>query len=132
MISSPSSWRRIPERYCLIGSTCETCNTNYFPPRPICPKCRRRGKIKDKQYSGRGKVYSFSEVNVPPSGFEIEAPYVIALIELEEGPYLTAQVVDCEEKDVKIGSPVRMVFRKIQESGPEGLIHYGFKFVLSK
>src|SRR3989338_7781052 len=132
MNSSPSSWRRIPERYCLIGTSCETCKTNYFPPRLICPKCRRKGKMVDKQYSGIGKVYAYTLVNVPPSGFEIEAPYVLALIELEEGPHLTAQVVDCEEKDMKIGSPVRMVFRKIQESGPQGLIHYGFKFVLSK
>ncbi|MCK4714618.1 MAG: OB-fold domain-containing protein, partial [Candidatus Aenigmarchaeota archaeon] len=77
-------------------------------------------------------IYSFTQVNVPPGGFEIEAPYMLAIIELDEGPRLTAQVVDCNKKDVKIGLPVRMVFRKIQESGAEGLIHYGFKFTLSK
>ncbi|RLG18883.1 transcriptional regulator [Candidatus Micrarchaeota archaeon] len=132
MLGSPSSWRRIPERYGLIGSRCETCKTNYFPSRQICPVCRRRGKIVEKAYTGKGKIYSFTKVNVPPAGFEIEAPYMLAIIELDEGPKLTAQVVDCEERDVKIGLPVRMVFRKIQESGREGLIHYGFKFALSK
>ena len=131
-MGSPSSWRRIPERYGLIGSSCETCKANYFPSRQVCPKCRRKGKLNGRSYSGRGKVHSFTQVNVPPAGFEIEAPYILAIVELDEGPRLTAQVVDCEEKDVRIGSPVKMVFRKIQESGSEGLIHYGFKFVLSK
>jgi len=131
-ISSPSSWRRIPERYGLKGTTCTTCGANFFPSRHICPKCRRKGKIEKKSYSGKGKIYSYTQVNVPPEGFELEAPYMLAIIELAEGPRLTAQVVDCTEKDVSMGSPVRMVFRKIQESGAEGLIHYGFKFALSK
>ncbi|MCX6776561.1 MAG: OB-fold domain-containing protein [Candidatus Micrarchaeota archaeon] len=52
----------------------------------------------------------------------------MAIIELEEGPRLTAQVEDCDARDVKIGTPVEMIFRKIQEDGKEGLIHYGFKF----
>jgi hypothetical protein len=132
MLSSPSSWRKIPERYGLIGSKCEVCNTHYFPMRNICVKCRRKGKIVEHKFSGKGQVYSYTLVNVPPSGFEIEAPYVLAIVQLDEGPKLTAQVVDCEMKDVKIGAPLKMVFRKIQESGDEGLIHYGFKFVLDK
>ncbi len=132
MLSSPSSWRKIPERYGLIGSKCEVCGTHYFPLRHICVKCRRKGKIVEHKFSGKGTVYSYTLVNVPPSGFELEAPYVLAIVQLEEGPKLTAQVVDCEMKDVKIGSPLKMVFRKIQESGDEGLIHYGFKFVLDK
>ena len=126
------TWRRIPERYTLKGNRCTNCNTNYFPPRKICPKCRRQGKIEPFQYSGKGKVYTFAEITAPPVGFELEIPYVLALIQLEEGPYVTAQIVDCKAEDVKIGSPVFMVFRKIQEDGEEGLIHYGYKFKLAK
>ena len=126
------TWRRIPERYRLEGTECKTCGTAYFPPREVCSKCRRKGEIVEKKFSGKGKVFSFSWITVPPSGFELYAPYMIAVIELEEGPRLTSQIVDCTEEDVKIGTPVRMVFRKIQEDGKEGLIHYGFKFEKEK
>ena len=126
------TWRRIPERYRLSGSACETCRTSYFPTRKLCPKCRRKGKIVSKQFCGRGKVYSFTEVSSGPVGFELEAPYVLAIVELEEGPRLTAQVVGICEKDVKIGDSVVMVFRKIMEDSDEGLIHYGYKFRLTR
>ena len=126
------TWRRIPERYRLVGSACGTCRTNYFPTRKLCPKCRRRGKIVQKQFSGKGKIYSFTEVSEGPLGFELEAPYVLAIVELVEGPRLTAQVVGVCEKDVKIGDEVEMVFRKIFEDGEDGPIHYGYKFRLLK
>ena len=126
------TWRRIPERYRLSGSACESCKTSYFPTRKLCPKCRRKGKIVSKQFSGRGTVYSFTEVSSGPVGFELEAPYVLAIVELEEGPRLTAQVVGISEKDIKIGDSVEMVFRKIMEDSEEGLIHYGYKFRLLK
>ncbi len=126
------NWRRIPERYRLEGSCCEKCNTNYFPTRKLCPVCRRKGKIMPKRFSGNGKIYSFTEITVGPPGFELETPYVLAIIELEEGPKLTAQVVGVGERDVKIGDSVEVVFRRITEDNSEGLIHYGYKFRLLK
>jgi hypothetical protein len=128
--SIPLTWRQIPGRYRLMGVRCETCKTAYFPERSICPKCRRRGKISEVQFKGTGKVYSFTEVAAPPEGFEDQVPYILALIELDEGARLTAQVVDAHMKDIKIGSRVERVFRVIQRDDPEGLIHYGFKFKL--
>lgn len=124
------TWRRIPERYRLLGVKCVTCGKAYFPRREICPKCRRKGKFEDIQFSGKGKVYSFTEVHVPPEGFKEQAPYVLAIIELDEGARLTAQIVDAKEEDVKIGDKVEVCFRAIQRDDPEGLIHYGFKFRL--
>jgi len=126
------TWRRIPERYRLLGSFCENCQTAFFPNRKFCPKCRRKGKISPKQFSGRGKIYSFTSVSSGPAGFELEAPYVLAIVELEEGPKITAQIVGAREQDVKIGDCVEMVFRKVLEDSPEGLIHYGYKFRLEK
>ncbi len=128
--SIPLTWRKIPERYRLIGVKCETCGKNYFPSRPICPKCRRKGKLVEVQFSGNGKVYSHTTIYSGPTGFEGQVPYVIALIELEEGAKVLGQVVDCTPEDVKIGAKVKKVFREIQRDDPEGLIHYGFKFKL--
>lgn len=126
------TWRRLPERYRLSGNTCTNCKTNYFPTRKLCPGCRRKGKLIAKQFSGRGKIYSFTELTSGPAGFELEVPYVLAIVELEEGPKLTAQVVGVGEKDVTIGDSVEMVFRKIMEDSEEGLLHYGYKFRLAR
>ncbi len=128
--SIPLTWRRIPERYRILGVKCDTCKTTYFPKRNVCPNCRRKGKLNEMKFAGKGKVVSFTEVSAPPEGFEDQVPYVLAIIELDEGARLTAQIVDARGTDVKIGSKVEKVFRKIQSEDPEGLIHYGFKFKL--
>ncbi len=130
--SIPITWRRIPSRYRLEGTKCENCNKHFFPPRNICPNCRRKGKIKPYVFSGKGKVVSFTTVYVAPEGFERNVPYVLAIIELEEGARVTGEIVDCKEEEVKIGDEVEMVFRKIQQEDPEGIIHYGYKFRLVK
>lgn len=128
--SIPLTWRRIPERYRLLGVKCTTCSTTYFPKRPICPNCRRKGKLEEMKFSGKGKIFSFTEITAAPVGFEDQVPYVLAIIELEEGARLTGQVVDVSGEDVKIGAKVEQVFRVIQKDDPEGLVHYGFKFRL--
>jgi uncharacterized OB-fold protein len=109
---------------------CETCSSAYFPKRQVYTKCRRKGKIIETQFSGKGKVFSYTEVTAPPEGFEDQVPYVLAIVELDEGARLTAQIVDAQKEDVKIGSQVEQVFRIIQSNDPEGLVHYGFKFKL--
>ncbi|MGC8923705.1 MAG: Zn-ribbon domain-containing OB-fold protein [Candidatus Micrarchaeia archaeon] len=124
----PSMWRRTSERYNLIGSRCETCGTYYMPGRAICPMCRRKGKIVPHKYSGNGKIYSYTVIRVAPEGYEFYVPYVLAIVELEEGARITGQIVDVDPEEVKIGMPVEMVFRKLHEDNPEGLITYGFKF----
>ena len=124
-------WRRIPQRYNLIGTECKTCNDKFFPPRDFCSNCRRHGKIHEFKFSGRGEVYSFSAVHAPPEGFEYQKPYIIGIIKLEEGPLLTAQIVDCKPEDVEIGKKVKSVFRKIVEMGESGIIQYGYKFKLA-
>lgn len=126
--SIPLTWRRIPERYRIIGSKCTTCSSHFFPIREVCPKCRRKGKLERIQFAGKGTIYSFTEIDSAPSGFEEQTPYVLAIVQLDEGARLTAQVVDVRASDIKIGDNVEAVFRMIQKDGDEGLIHYGFKF----
>ena len=82
-------WRHIQQRYNLIGSKCTNCGRVFFPPRVICPDCRRKGNIEDIKFSGKGKIYTYSIVRSPSSDFKIEAPYAVAIIELEEGAKLT-------------------------------------------
>ena len=75
-----------------------------------------------------GNVYSYTLVNYPPVEMEDYAPYIIAIVELDDGKKLLAQLTDCEEEDIEIGTPVEMVFRKIKEKGERGLVLYGYKF----
>lgn len=123
------NWRLFEERYRLKGNCCTTCDTNYFPPRAVCPKCRRRGNLELLRFSGDGEVYSYSIIRVAPEGFEKNAPYVLAIVRLKEGPLVTSHITDIEPEDVSIGMPVRAVFRRIMEDGESGIIHYAFKFV---
>jgi uncharacterized OB-fold protein len=122
-------WRRIPEKYCLIGSKCTTCNSLFFPLRKFCPNCRRKGKIQKYQFKPYGTIFSYTIVHSPPAGFELEVPYVLAIVKLDEGPFLLSQIVNLPKlSDIKIGDRVKMVFRIISRDDPEGLIHYGYKF----
>ena len=85
--------------------------------------------LKEKfQYSGKGEVYSFTIIYDAPAGFEQFVPYAVALIKLEEGPLITAQLTDIDLKEIFIGMPVEMVTRKLKEEGDTGLIIYGYKF----
>jgi len=128
-------WRLQKTRYGtarggLIG---ERCSTEHFifPPRDICPNCVKTNKGQPPdlyEFSGKGEVYSYTTVYEAPAGFEEMAPYTIALIALEEGPLITAQLTDVDNDKVKIGMPVEMVTRKLSQDGPRGQIVYGYKF----
>jgi uncharacterized OB-fold protein len=123
-------WREIPQRYNLIGNKCGSCERIYFPPREACPYCRRKsiGKMMDLKLSGKGEIVSHTIIHVGPEDFDEQVPYPIAIIKLKEGPCITAQIVDCDINDVKIGMRVESTFRRIQEDGYVGAIYYGYKF----
>jgi len=121
-------WRKIPQRYNLVGTRCESCGRHYFPPRSFCPDCRRGGKIVEYRFPGTGTVVSHTVIRSASEQFENITPYVLAIIQLDEGPRLTSQVV-AKPEDVAVGTRVRSVFRKIMTDGESGVIHYGTKFV---
>jgi uncharacterized OB-fold protein len=125
-------WRETPRRYNLAGSRCTICNTVYFPPRPVCPSCPQHRQSIEKmvpfQLAGSGEVVTFTIVHEPAEGFEMQVPYVLALVKTDEGPVLTGQIVNVAPEEVQIGLKVRATFRKLREEGRAGVIHYGYKF----
>jgi len=123
-------WREIPQRYNFIGNKCGTCERVFFPPRESCPYCRRKsiGNIKELKLTGKGEVVTYTIIHIGPEDFEEQTPYPIAIIKLDEGPQITAQIVDCPLEEVKIGMKVENTFRKIQQDGHTGAIYYGYKF----
>ncbi len=131
-MSVPRFWRNLPSRYNLMGTRCVTCESIYFPPRNFCPSCRRQSKLEKEKLAGRGEVETYTIIHTASQGFEKQVPYIMAVIKSEEGPSFTSQIVNCKPDDMKIGLKVEKVFRKIQEDGDAGLIHYGFKFQPTK
>ena len=126
-MSVPRFWRKQSSRYNLIGTQCSKCKSLFFPPREVCRKCKST-KLVPHKFNGEGKIVSYTVIRVPPIGFELLTPYVIAIVQLEEGPKLTAQIADCEPAKVSIGDKVQMAFRRISEDGKTGAIYYGYKF----
>jgi uncharacterized OB-fold protein len=124
----PRHWRLKQQRYGLVGEVCPHCDAKIFPPRDICPVCGQDAKT-HYTFSGKGEVYSFTRMADAPAGFEEQAPYTVALVKLEEGPLVTAQLTDLGDHPVEIGMPVEMVTRKIRQDGSDqGMIVYGYKF----
>ena len=126
-MSVARSWRTRKQRYSLVGERCEHCQNAIFPPRDVCPYCSRPAQA-ELGLSGRGTIYSYTTVYEAPAGFEDYAPYPVALVKLDDGPMVTAQLTDMTPEDVHIGMPVEMVTRKLSEQGDEGIILYSYKF----
>jgi hypothetical protein len=122
----PRFWRNINQRYRNVGTECRNCDTAYFPPRKLCPNCRRDGEIVEREFSGEGEVVSHTVVHDPGEDYDGSQPYTLAIVELDEGPRITTQIVG--DGDVAIGDRVERVFRKVGEEGTAGMIHYGTKF----
>ena len=123
----PRHWRLNRQRYALIGEVCPNCQAKLFPPRDVCPECGASAKT-PFTFSGRGEVFSFSTVYQAPATHEEQAPYTVALIKLQEGPLVTAQLTDVNQRQIKIGMPVEMTTRVLQNHGERGVIVYGYKF----
>jgi uncharacterized protein len=94
----------------LLFKRCADCGRPHFYPRPFCPFCWSESVSWEKA-SGRGTVYTFSVVHVndlPP--FPARVPYVAAIVDLDEGPRVMTNIVDCAHDAVRIGMPVAAVF----------------------
>ena len=123
----PRDWRLQAERYRLLGGRCRDCGRISVPERQVCPGCGGAA-VETIKLSGRGEVYSHSIMHKAPDAFEQSVPYVVALVRLEEGALVSAQVTDVDPDDVTVGMPVEAVFRQWRQYGADGHVVYGFKF----
>lgn len=95
-----------------------------------------REQKKIKNFLGlKGKVISSTLVRVPPTGFTSQAPYFVAIVDMENLPAgrqvkqrLIGQMVDVFDKEIKSGQKVEVVYRRLAETEKEDVIHYGIKF----
>jgi uncharacterized OB-fold protein len=95
---------------------CLSCRRFYFYPRDHCPVCSGR-EVRWRPVSGRGFLHTYVIAHHPAPGFEADAPYVIAVVELEEGPRMMANIVGIEPDSalLELDMPLEVVFT---ERGP--------------
>ncbi|HMB45720.1 MAG TPA: Zn-ribbon domain-containing OB-fold protein [Candidatus Methanoperedens sp.] len=127
-MSVPRFWRRLKNLYNLIGTHCGKCGGYFYPPRNMCPECRRNGIINPFKFKGAGEVVTYTIVHTSAKDYSKLTPYILAIIKLDEGPRLTSQVI-CDHSDIHIGMRVKAAFRKLGEESDKGMIYYGTKFV---
>ena len=97
-----------------------------LPVRSESHEARLKSGI-DKKISPRGTIYSFTRLQEAPEAYSAQAPYTLAIVELDDGGRVTAQLTDLDGP-VQIGDPVEMVTRKLRTDGARGMIVYGYKF----
>ena len=96
---------------------CDDCNKAYFYPRDICPLCFSRN-TSWIQASGKGTLHTFAIVHrAPTPAFRDDAPFVVAMVDLEEGPRMPTNLVEVEPDPavIKVGMPVEVVFEDITD-----------------
>jgi len=99
----------------LLLPKCRTCEEVFFFPNNFCPSCLS-DDIDWIEASGKGTVHTFSIVYRPPSPpFSGDTPYVVAMIDLEEGPRMMSNVVEITPEDARVDMPVEVVFEDISE-----------------
>jgi uncharacterized OB-fold protein len=76
-----------------------------------------------------GTVKTYTVIRVAPSGFEDQSPFAVGIVELKDGVSTMMQIADCEPEELKIGMPVKIEFRKVQQEGEAGILMYGYKAV---
>ena len=98
----------------LTMQCCSECEHHQYPPATFCEKCRS-SKLRWVAVSGRGSVFSWIVVRhpIPSDVFGDVVPYVVALIELEEGPRMASNVIGCDVEAITDGMAVEVVFEDV-------------------
>jgi uncharacterized OB-fold protein len=93
---------------------CQSCSDVYFPPRPFCPACGSRS-VEVFSASGKGKLFSYVIHHRPRPGFT--PPYAIAVVELDEGPRMMTNIVECEQtpEALELDMPVEVTYEAMND-----------------
>src|SRR5712672_3591621 len=96
-------------RLCI--QRCNDCAQHYFYPRPLCPHCLSRN-VEWVDCSGRGRLPTFVINHRPPRNFPVQQPYIIGIVELDEGARMLSNIVgvEADPRHLRCDMPVEVVF----------------------
>jgi uncharacterized OB-fold protein len=101
------------KRHELRLQKCEDCGTLRYIPAEICPKCGSQ-RCDWAPMSGKGRIYTYTVIHRGPTpAYQADAPYVIAHVELDEGPRVISNLVGVVPAEARIGMPVEVVFEDV-------------------
>ena len=92
----------------ISGVICPKCKWSDFFKAQVCPRCLT--SLTDSSFPSQGRIVTFTVIRHPPIGFEDQAPYVVAIIDLKDGPKVVGRV-NSKPEEVKIGSEVEFARR---------------------
>lgn len=99
----------------VMATRCRQCGGSYFPPKADCPRCLS-SDVEWFEVKSQGKLLSYTVVNYGPTGFENDAPYILALVRFDEGIQILARLSrDIAEKDIRVG--MNLVVRPVRLAG---------------
>lgn len=99
----------------LLIQKCQDCQKVIFYPKMFCPDCLS-SNLEWVKASGKGKVYSYMVVySYQPTEFEEDVPYVVAIIDLEEGVRMMSNIIGCNPEDVRCDMNIEVIFDHITD-----------------
>src|SRR5258708_18120322 len=93
---------------------CNSCSKAVFYPRSICTHCHA-DQLSWIVASGKGTIYSYTVAHQAFGSFAADVPFVVAIVELEEGARMISRIVDAPRERVKVGTVVRVTFEQVGE-----------------
>ncbi len=121
--ASTAMFRNYHQNLCLIGSRCTDCGALSYPRQRVCWKCKAKDKVADYSFrTAKGKIRTFSADHL---AYTPAPPEMLLVIDFEAGGRLMCNMADVDLKNVKVGDPVEMTFRRLYEAG--GIFNYAWK-----
>lgn len=108
-VDSESWWAAVQDRRLMV-SRCAACGRKWVHPRPFCPHCWGED-IDLSAATGKARVYTWSVIHQNAAPFDSRTPYVVAMVDLDEGPRLMTVLEDCPPERVQAGMDVAIAFR---------------------
>lgn len=100
-------WDAVQQRKFLY-KRCAACGENHFYPRSLCPHCLS-DRTEWREASGRATLYTHSTMR------RAKPPYTLAYVQLEEGPFVMTNLVDCDDTRLAPGQAMRVVYRAAED-----------------
>lgn len=134
---SAASFDQYLAEHKLMAARCTECGATYVPPRAICPSCHSE-ELDWNEVSGKGRLAAFTVIYSGPTfmlqqGFDRRNPYVSGIVELEEGPRISARITGVDPAkpaEIQIGTPLNVDFVEVGE-GEAREVYLAFKALLS-